>query len=147
MSPYRHKIILITFRTLFVASPADDQERPLSAENLLPEPNIASMTSCADSGRLSSVLHGGPSTGMTSKALTRQQTFPPPQPYIRMRYLSATVEMSTCAETANEGNSYSFILEQLRILLLQVKVDQTPPEAHTKTYQTCRSTAYPQLRC
>lgn len=63
------------------------------------------MTSSIAAGRLSSVLHGG--TGVTigppSKALTRQQTFPPPQPYVRVRYMSATVEMSTCAETAHEG--------------------------------------------
>ncbi|KAF2901887.1 hypothetical protein ILUMI_04298 [Ignelater luminosus] len=91
-------------------SSAEDQpERPLSAENLLPEPNIASMTSSIAAGRLSSVLHGG--TGVTvgppSKALTRQQTFPPPQPYVRVRYMSATVEMSTCTETAHEGESES----------------------------------------
>lgn len=41
--------------------------------------------------------------GATAKCLTRQQTFPPPQPYMRMRYMSATVEMSTCPETSHEG--------------------------------------------
>lgn len=60
------------------------------------------MTSSAAVGRLSSVLHGG-SGGTTNKSLTRQQTFPPPQPYVRMRYMSATVEMSTCTETVHEG--------------------------------------------
>ncbi|XP_065161528.1 uncharacterized protein [Atheta coriaria] len=88
------------------SSCVDDQpERPLSAENLLPEPSIASMTSSAAAGRLSSVLHGG--SGQPTKALTRQQTFPPPQPYVRMRYMSATVEMSTCAEVVQEDKSDS----------------------------------------
>ncbi|XP_017774967.1 PREDICTED: uncharacterized protein LOC108561508 isoform X2 [Nicrophorus vespilloides] len=84
-------------------SAEDNMERPLSAENLLPEPSIASMTSCAAASRLSSVLQGH----QPVKALTRQQTFPPPQPYIRMRYMSATVEMSTCAETVHEDESRS----------------------------------------
>lgn len=60
------------------------------------------MTSSAAVGRLSSVLHGG-TGGPINKSLTRQQTFPPPQPYVRMRYMSATVEMSTCTETVHEG--------------------------------------------
>lgn len=60
------------------------------------------MTSSSAASRLTSVLQGG--TGIViTKALTRQQTFPPPQPYVRMRYMSATVEMSTCAETVLEG--------------------------------------------
>ncbi|XP_031349176.1 uncharacterized protein LOC116175186 isoform X3 [Photinus pyralis] len=60
----------------------------------------------SSAGRLSSVLHGT-SIGPPSKALTRQQTFPPPQPYVRVRYMSATVEMSTCTETPHEGESGS----------------------------------------
>ncbi|KAJ8955789.1 hypothetical protein NQ314_006838, partial [Rhamnusium bicolor] len=82
----------------------DHPERPLSAENLLPEPSIASMTSSAAVSRLSSVLQGNTPV---SKCLTRQQTFPPPQPYMRMRYMSATAEMSTCKETVHEGDSRS----------------------------------------
>lgn len=81
----------------------EETERPLSAENLLPEPSIASMSSSAAVGRLSSVLQG--TGGNINKSLTRQQTFPPPQPYVRMRYMSATVEMSTCTETVHEGNN------------------------------------------
>lgn len=85
-------------------SGAEDQpERPLSAENLLPDTSIASMTSSAAASRLSSVLQGN-SVAPPSKLLTRQQTFPPPQPYVRMRYMSATAEMSTCTETVHEGN-------------------------------------------
>lgn len=62
------------------------------------------MTSNTEVGRFSSVLHGTSTIiGPTVKALTRQQTFPPPQPYVRVRYMSATVEMSTCTETVHEG--------------------------------------------
>ncbi|KAL3276197.1 hypothetical protein HHI36_020915 [Cryptolaemus montrouzieri] len=84
----------------------DDPERPLSAENLLPEPSIASMSSSSALGRLSSVLQGNV-VAPISKCLTRQQTFPPPQPYSRMRYMSATVEMTTCPESVFEGDSKS----------------------------------------
>lgn len=61
------------------------------------------MTSSPAAGRLTSVLQGGSGIGPPNKSLTRQQTFPPPQPYVRMRYMSATVEMSTCTETVVEG--------------------------------------------
>lgn len=60
------------------------------------------MTSNSGVIRLTSVLQGTAMPPIT-KCLTRQQTFPPPQPYMRMRYMSATVEMTTCQETANEG--------------------------------------------
>ena len=40
--------------------------------------------------------------------LTRQQTFPPVQPYARMRYLSTTAEMSQCCpEVLHEADSSS----------------------------------------
>ena len=40
--------------------------------------------------------------------LTRQQTFPPVQPYARMRYMSTTAEMSQCCtEVLLEGDSSS----------------------------------------
>lgn len=73
------------------------------------------MTSSAAASKLSSVLQGN-SVAPPSKCLTRQQTFPPPQPYVRMRYLSATVEMSTCAETVHEGKYSGYrwiVLSQL----------------------------------
>lgn len=88
--------------SVFSTGAEDLPERPLSAENLLPEPNIASMTSNEAVSRLSSVLQGNAAPSQT-KCLTRQQTFPPPQPYVRMRYMSATVEMSACKETVHEG--------------------------------------------
>lgn len=73
-------------------------ERPVSAENLLPEPSIASITSSTEASRLSTVLQSDsqPAPHQT-KQLTRQQTFPPLQPqFTRARYLSATAEMSQC---------------------------------------------------
>ncbi|XP_078049154.1 uncharacterized protein LOC144476297 isoform X3 [Augochlora pura] len=86
---------------------ANTTERPVSAESLLPEPSIASITSSAEASRLSSVLQpDNQKSGAQSKQLTRQQTFPPLQPYVRMRYLSTTAEMSQCySQTLVEANS------------------------------------------
>lgn len=70
------------------------------------------MTSSVPATRLTTVLHGGTGAPIT-KALTRQQTFPPPQPYVRMRYMSATVEMSTCTETVLEGKLFEFLVLKL----------------------------------
>lgn len=90
---------------------SNDNERPLSAENLLPDLNIASMTDCAD--KLNIVMHGStnfPSHMLgitTSKHLIRQQTFPPLQPYIRTRYMSSTADLGTCPEALLESNSSS----------------------------------------
>ncbi|KAH1003670.1 hypothetical protein HUJ04_003551 [Dendroctonus ponderosae] len=92
-------------------SSEENPERPLSAENLLPEPSIASMSSSSAIRHLTSVLQSAAdratqaTSGSNTKCLTRQQTFPPPQPYMRVRYMSATVEMSTCPETSHEGDS------------------------------------------
>ncbi|XP_032690464.1 uncharacterized protein LOC116853454 isoform X3 [Odontomachus brunneus] len=73
-------------------------ERPVSAENLLPETSIASITSSTEASRLSTVLQsadGQPS--VQTKHLMRQQTFPPLQSsYARTRYMSTTAEMSQC---------------------------------------------------
>lgn len=88
-------------------SAEEEQERPLSAENLLPEPNIASMTSSAAADRLSSVMQSG-FMAPASKCLTRQQTFPPLQPYVRMRYMSTTAEMTSCTEALLEGDLHFF---------------------------------------
>ncbi|VEN39754.1 unnamed protein product [Callosobruchus maculatus] len=97
--------------------PGGEDERPLSAENLLPEPSIASMTAEQTAVcRLAEVLQGtSPTTSLgagsvgsgQAKSLTRQQTFPPPQPYVRMRYMSATAEMSACREVDREEDSKS----------------------------------------
>ncbi|XP_069692558.1 uncharacterized protein [Periplaneta americana] len=77
------------------------EERPVSAENLLPEPSIASITTSLEASRLSCVLHGA------SRLLTRQQTFPPLQPYVRVRYMSTTAEMSSCSEVPADSSSSS----------------------------------------
>ncbi|XP_026473989.1 uncharacterized protein LOC113377781 [Ctenocephalides felis] len=82
-------------------SASGPSERPLSAENLLPEPSIASMTS-VNADRLSSVLQHGPldrsgASGGGSRHLIRQQTFPPLQPgaaSTRARYMSTAADLS-----------------------------------------------------
>ncbi|XP_063236084.1 uncharacterized protein LOC134538588 [Bacillus rossius redtenbacheri] len=73
--------------------PGDGEKRPASAENLLPEPSIASITTSREASRLCSVLRGG----AASRRLARQQTFPPPQPHARARCMSTTAEMARCA--------------------------------------------------
>ncbi|XP_059620255.1 uncharacterized protein LOC132264168 [Phlebotomus argentipes] len=90
-----------------------DRERPLSAETLVPDLSIATMTDSICANRLNLVMHGG-SVGntsilpsATSKQLVRQQTFPPLQPYIRTRYMSTTAELGGCAETLAESRSSS----------------------------------------
>lgn len=88
---------------------SNDNERPLSAENLLPDLNIASMTDCAD--KLNIVMHGSTNFPQhmlgiqTSKHLIRQQTFPPLQPYVRTRYMSSTADLGTCPEALLESRS------------------------------------------
>ncbi|KAL6254209.1 hypothetical protein P5V15_014830 [Pogonomyrmex californicus] len=71
-------------------------ERPVSAENLLPETSIASITSSIEASRLSTVLQSNNQYSTQTKQLTRQQTFPPLQSYVRTRYMSATAEMAQC---------------------------------------------------
>lgn len=90
---------------------SNDNERPLSAENLLPELNIASMTASACADKLNIVMHGSTNfpqhmLGVT-KHLVRQQTFPPLQPYVRARYMSSTADLGTCPEALLESNSIS----------------------------------------
>lgn len=65
-------------------------DRPVSAENLIPEPSIATITNTAEASRLCNVIHGvtSPVLQQAARSLTRQQTFPPIQPYVRARYLS-----------------------------------------------------------
>ncbi|XP_054273883.1 high affinity cAMP-specific 3',5'-cyclic phosphodiesterase 7A-like isoform X3 [Macrosteles quadrilineatus] len=79
------------------------EERPVSAENLLPDLSITSITTSMEASRLSSVLHG--TTLAPPSRLTRQQTFPPLQPYVRMRYMSTTGELN--AETSSSSSSTS----------------------------------------
>lgn len=69
---------------------SNQDDRPVSAENLIPEPSIATMTNTAEASRLCNVIHGvtSPVLQQNARSLTRQQTFPPIQPYVRARYLS-----------------------------------------------------------
>lgn len=93
-----------------------DRERPLSAETLVPDLSIAAMSNSACADRLNMVMHGASSMNNTNmltassatKQLIRQQTFPPLQPYVRARYMSAAADMgSSCAETLIETKSNS----------------------------------------
>ncbi|KAI5701050.1 hypothetical protein M8J75_005645 [Diaphorina citri] len=83
---------------------ADD--RPVSAENLLPEPSIASITTHDEASRLSSVLHGSSCLTLpANRMLTRQQTFPPLQPYVRQRYMSTTGQELGNPALSNDSTS------------------------------------------
>lgn len=105
--------------TSFISSASDDarykdesdEERVLSSENLLPEPSITSITTVTEASRLSAVLSQGqsPQLAAPKSQLTRQQTFPPLQPYVRQRYLSATVEMSRFMNVESNSSSKSDI--------------------------------------
>lgn len=87
-----------------------EKERPLSAENLLPESSIASIS---DADKITLVLHGASSANTCNtlgvsapKHLIRQQTFPPLQaPYNRQRYMSSTAELGACPEALRESRS------------------------------------------
>lgn len=98
-----------------------NEDRPLSAENLLPDLNIASMTGSACADRLNLVMHGSTNFApqflgvSTSKHLVRQQTFPPLQPYIRTRYMSSTADLGTCPEAMLESRSVSSSSESAEI--------------------------------
>jgi hypothetical protein len=81
-------------------------EKPVSTEDLLPETSIASITSSANTSRLNALLQSNKSSAQT-KQLKRQQTFPPLQSYARMRYMSATAEMTQCYTHILEANSSS----------------------------------------
>lgn len=73
-----------------------DRERPLSAETLVPELSIATMTDSACANRLNLVMHGNAVSmgGGLSKHLVRQQTFPPLQAYPRPRYMLSAAELN-----------------------------------------------------
>ncbi|XP_026826662.1 uncharacterized protein LOC105276337 isoform X4 [Ooceraea biroi] len=86
-------------------------ERPVSTENLLPETSIASITSNTEASRLNTILQSENKPNMQAKQLARQQTFPPLQPYARIRYMSTTAEMTQCYKEilmeANSSSTYS----------------------------------------
>ena len=85
----RSSLSLLSSKSSLLGSSANTSaaEKPVSAENLLPEPSIASITNSTEASRLSSVLQ--PDIQRTQqRLLTRQQTFPPLQPYVRTRSVS-----------------------------------------------------------
>ncbi|KAF4518325.1 hypothetical protein B566_EDAN009113 [Ephemera danica] len=73
--------------------PPQDIPRPLSADTLLPESSIASITTTAAATRLSSVLHP---SGPGGRCLTRQQTFPPLHPSMHAAAAAAAVSRMRC---------------------------------------------------
>lgn len=81
-----------------------DRERPLSAETLVADLNIVTMTDSVCANRLNLVMHGGSVSnnmnpffsGGLSKQLVRQQTFPPLQQVCpRPRYMSSAAELTS----------------------------------------------------
>lgn len=89
-------------------------DRPVSAENLIPEPSIATITNTADASRLCNVIHGVTSPVLhqasnIGRGLTRQQTFPPIQPYVRARYLSTggTSDLVPCSSSSGGTSATS----------------------------------------
>ncbi|XP_053595822.1 uncharacterized protein LOC103575125 isoform X2 [Microplitis demolitor] len=85
-----NKLSSLSLLSTHSAASYNEDERPVSAENLLPEPSIASITSSAAASKLCEVLQ----PERTTNKLTRQQTFPPLQPCNRTRYMSTTAEMA-----------------------------------------------------
>lgn len=82
--------------------------RPVSAESLLPEPTIATITSSLEATRLSNVLHGSAMLAPpVNKILTRQQTFPPIQTFMRTRYLSTAGEIVAQISASNSSSTDS----------------------------------------
>lgn len=82
--------------------------RPVSAESLLPEPTIATITSSLEATRLSNVLHGSAMLAPpVNKVLTRQQTFPPIQTFMRTRYLSTAGEIVAQVSASNSSSTNS----------------------------------------
>lgn len=87
---------LLSSKSSIAGSNVSTSERPVSAEDLLPETSIASITSSTEASKLNTVLQSDEQSNAQIRQLTRQQTFPPLQPYTRTRYMSATAEMSQC---------------------------------------------------
>lgn len=90
---------------------SNQDDRPVSAENLIPEPSIATMTNTAEASRLCNVIHGvtSPVLQQNARSLTRQQTFPPIQPYVRVRYLSTDggSDMVQCSSSSGSTSATS----------------------------------------
>jgi len=80
-----------------------EEQRPVSAENLLPEPSIASITTSSAAVKLSSVLHP------SGRHLTRQQTFPPLHPscHPATRYRHSTAGAEVLHEASDSSDAAS----------------------------------------
>lgn len=119
---------------------SNENDRPLSAENLLPDLNIASMTDSVCADKLNIVMHGSTNfphhmLGITtSKHLIRQQTFPPLQPYVRTRYMSSTADLGTCPEALLESSSSNSPESPQKI----VNIVSFKHEAEQEIEKTCK---------
>ncbi|XP_059485733.1 high affinity cAMP-specific 3',5'-cyclic phosphodiesterase 7A-like isoform X2 [Neocloeon triangulifer] len=112
-------------RSLGPPAPAEEQ-RPVSAENLLPEPSIASITTSSAAVKLSSVLHP------SGRHLTRQQTFPPLHPSChpatRYRHSTAGAEVLREASDSSVTSSISSCHSESRELVPAKREPPAEPE-------------------
>ncbi|KAL0280312.1 UNVERIFIED_CONTAM: hypothetical protein PYX00_001646 [Menopon gallinae] len=118
----------------------ENDDRTISAENLLPEPSIASITTVTEANRLSTVMQASasPPVQQHKSQLTRQQTFPPIQPFVRQRYLSATAETITCSERFTD-KSHSSASDQSEVCFVAkppLPRDGVLKESNRSTKQT-----------
>lgn len=112
-------------RSLGPPAPQDEQ-RPVSAENLLPEPSIASITTSSAAVKLNSVLHP------SGRHLTRQQTFPPLHPSChpatRYRHSTAGAEVLHEASDSSDTTSSSSCHSESRELVPTKREPPSEPE-------------------
>lgn len=73
------------------------------AETLLPEHSIATITNVEEANRINIVVHGN----VPQKTLVRQLTYPPIQPFSRVRYFSTAEEAAFGVEPVAEGSAQS----------------------------------------
>ncbi|XP_066905284.1 uncharacterized protein [Halyomorpha halys] len=114
------------------SSDSNSDEKPVSAENLLPDVSIASITSSGNVQRLM----------LAPPRLTRQQTFPPVQPYVRARYMSTTAEILQGSISSSSGSSTD--IEPKPLIREKENVD---PDSVFKTQKTIIKSQFPQLVC
>ncbi|XP_065331966.1 uncharacterized protein LOC135934275 isoform X3 [Cloeon dipterum] len=104
----------------------NDEPRPVSAENLLPEPSIASITTSSAAVKLNSVLHP------SGRHLTRQQTFPPLHPSChpatRYRHSTAGAEVLREASDSSDTSSSSSCHSESRELVPTKREPPAEPE-------------------
>jgi hypothetical protein len=106
---------------------SQEEQRPVSAENLLPEPSIASITTSSAAVKLNSVLHP------SGRHLTRQQTFPPLHPSChpatRYRHSTAGAEvLHEASDSSDAASSSSSCHSESRELMPTKREPPSEPE-------------------